>query len=130
MLSRVKIAGAVVATSLGLAACGGSKPMTDRQQIRSVEINMLQRFATAHPESACPFTDSPSTCVGQMLAAKALTNNDLGSLLPVDWRTQIKEASITVTGNRARVNLKLGTGSSGTQLVKRNGHWLVVVNGN
>lgn len=116
-----------ISAAIFITGCGGGT-QTPEDQVREVMIKSLEAATSDNPSTMCVYTTEPGECLQGMVMAKTL-GMDLSEMmqaaLPKDWRNQIKQAKITINGNKATMS-SLVKGEKPDEFVKQNGKWLSV----
>jgi hypothetical protein len=123
-MKRMILSIMVVAFATSLTACGGSTKTDTVTQVRQTAIKIESAISSAHPENACQYyaDNLREECVSGIAEVKAMGIKP-SSILPVNWRKEFDNATITVNGNQAVMNA-VKTDKKDMHFVYVDGSWL------
>jgi hypothetical protein len=131
-MSRTKLVGLFAVAALALAGCGGSSSSGDPKTVVQDYINA---FADGDGGKACSLMTTPTrdqfvnrvaTITKSKDCATSITtlSKQAGPRL-LNALKKAKVGAVTITGDRAKVQLTSGANTTHTSLRKENGNWRV-----
>lgn len=125
-MQRLSLLAVAIVAVVGVTACGGgsSSPEDD---VKQVTADFLEAMIAERNGVACALT----TDVGECLAALALAGGIVGeggleALLGEDWRERLDAADVTFADDDHATIAPLNNEDDGTDLVRKDGEWLIV----